>query len=113
MTCQCGLDRDFGGLKVADLPHHDNVRILPDNRAQTVCKRETDLRFHLDLVNPVQLIFHWILDGNDLLLRVVNFLQCGVKGGCLPTARGACHQDHPVRLGNHIRNAKKNVGVNS
>jgi len=65
---QGGLDGDLGGLVVADLPDHDHVGVLPDDRAQPVGEGEPDLRLHVDLVHAEELVLDRILDRDDLLV---------------------------------------------
>ena len=64
-----GLDRDLGGLQVADLAHQDHVGVLPQHRAQGVGEAETDLGVHLDLADAGQLDLHRIVDGDDVPVR--------------------------------------------
>ena len=52
--------------QVADLADHDDVRILPQDRAQHAGERQADLRLHLDLVDAGQLVLDRVLDGEDL-----------------------------------------------
>ena len=44
------LDRHVGGLEVADLAHHDDVRVLAQERAHARGEGEVDLGLHLHLV---------------------------------------------------------------
>ena len=46
-----GLDRDLGGLEVANLADHDDVRVLPQERAQRGREVEPDVLVHLHLVD--------------------------------------------------------------
>ena len=47
---QRGLDRHFGGFQVADLADHDDVGVLPQQRAQAVGESQVDAVLHLHLV---------------------------------------------------------------
>ncbi len=51
-----GLDRDLRRLGVPDLPHHDDVGVLPEDRPQSAGEREVDLRVDLDLPDAVELV---------------------------------------------------------
>ena len=44
-----GADGDVGCLDIANFAHHHHVRILSQNMAQTLGKREINFRFHVDL----------------------------------------------------------------
>ncbi len=78
MAGQRGANRNIGGLAIADFAHHDDVGGLPDDVAQTRRKRQPDLRIHVNLVDPVHLIFDRVLDGDDLLVGLVDALERGV-----------------------------------
>ena len=45
------FDGDFRGLQIADLPDHDDVRILAQEGAQRLGEIQTDLRVHLHLID--------------------------------------------------------------
>ena len=63
---ESGLDRDLGRLVVADLPHHDHVRVLPEKGAQGRGKGQADLGLGLHLVDTGQVELHRILGGHDV-----------------------------------------------
>ena len=70
---------------------------------RTMCLRvvgeiETDLGLDLDLVDPLDLVFHGVLDGDDLFVGRVDLVQGAVKGGGLAAARGARDQQDAVGL---------------
>ena len=70
-------------LHVADLAHHDDVRVLAHDRAQRVGEGEVDLRLHLDLVDARHLVFDRVLDGDDLHVGLVEAVERGVERGGL------------------------------
>jgi hypothetical protein len=43
--------RHFGGVVVADLAHHDHLRIVPQERAQIARERVADPLVHSDWLN--------------------------------------------------------------
>ena len=61
-----GLDRDVRGLEVADLAHHDDVRVLAQERAQGGGERQAEVVARRDLVDAVQLELDRVLDGADV-----------------------------------------------
>src|SRR5687767_7420910 len=52
VTRERGLDGDLCGLEVTDLTDEDDVRILTKERAKGGGKVQSDLLFHLDLIDP-------------------------------------------------------------
>src|ERR1700687_4304740 len=51
------LHSNFGGLQVADLPHHDDVWILPQDGAQRAGEGEPGTRVYMHLVDAGQRIY--------------------------------------------------------
>jgi len=68
-------DGDLRGLEVADFAHHDHIRVLAHDVAQTAGEREADLGIYVDLVHPLDLVLHRVLDGDDLLVGQVDLLE--------------------------------------
>ncbi len=95
---QRGLHRDPHRLHVADLAHHDDVRVLAHDGAQGVREGEVDLRLHLDLVDAGHLVFDRVLDGDDLHVGLVEPVEGRIKGGGLAASRGAGHEEDAVHL---------------
>src|SRR5262249_5091337 len=52
---------------------------------------------NLDLVDPLELIFNRVFDGDDFADSVVDFVQCGVKRGGFAAAGRAGDEDDAVR----------------
>ena len=63
------LTRDFGGFEVADLADHDDVGVLPQERAQGHREVQADLVVHLHLVDAVQVVLDRIFGGADVGAR--------------------------------------------
>ena len=80
MAGEGSLNGDLGRLAVADLAHHDDVRILPQNRAQPVRERELDLGIHLHLTDTLQLILDRVFDRDDVALGRVDGGERSVEG---------------------------------
>ena len=95
---QGGIDGDLRGLLIADLAHHDLVRVVAQNGPQPARERETLLLIHRDLRDALDLVLHRVLDGDDFVLVVLDFAQRGVERGGLARPGGAGHQHHAVRL---------------
>jgi hypothetical protein len=105
------LDGDLGGVRVADLAHHDLVRVVAQDGAQAPGEGEALLLVHRDLQHAGQLVFHRVLDGDDLVLAGVDLGQGGIQGGGLARAGGAGHQEHAVGLGGQAPHPGQGVAV--
>jgi hypothetical protein len=70
-----GLDRDLGGLEVADLADHDDVRVLPQERAQRGGEVEADLVVHLHLVDAVEVVLDRVFGGGDVDVDLVQLAR--------------------------------------
>src|SRR6185295_4080612 len=91
------LDGDLRGLLVADLAHHDHVRVLAEEGAQPGGEGEPDLRADRHLADALELVFDRVLDGEDVEVGRVDAGERAVQRGGLPGAGGAGDQDDPVR----------------
>ncbi len=63
---------------------------------QPVGEGEADLGVGLDLVDPLDLILHGVLHGNDIGLDGFDLRQGRIEGGGLPAPRGSRQEDHAV-----------------
>ncbi len=71
MAGQRRLDGDIGGLPVADLADHDDVRILAKDGSKPRREAQPHLGVDLGLADPVDRIFDRVLDGEDVAAAVV------------------------------------------
>src|SRR6185437_368383 len=92
------MDGYLGSLAIADLAHHDDVGILAEDRAQSVGKGEIDFRTDLHLSDTAELIFDWILDGDDVLFGRVDTAQAGIKRSGLARTGRSGRQDNAMAL---------------
>src|SRR5512143_1785839 len=88
------LNADLGCFIIADLPHHDDVRVLTEERSKRIGKVKPDLVLHLHLVDSHQVKLHGILRGHEVHIILVEFAEGRVKSGRLSTTRGARYQNH-------------------
>ena len=96
---QRGLDRHLRRLQVADLTHHDDVRVLAQDRAQRMGEGEADLGLHLDLVDAGHLVFDRVLDGERCLLSaLLRRVERRIKRRGLAAAGGAGDENDAVGL---------------
>src|SRR5213592_2764259 len=93
-----GLHGDIGRLRVAYLAHHDLVGIVPQDGAQPARESEALLLVDRDLQHAGELVFHRVLDRDDLVLAVVDLRDGGVERGRLAAAGGPGDEQHPVGL---------------
>src|SRR5690606_41084791 len=73
------------------LADHDDVRVLPQERAERAGEGEPDLRLHVDLVDPGDLVLHRILGREDVDVRAVDAVQAGVQRRRLAASRSEEH----------------------
>ena len=104
------MDRDLGGLVVADFADHDDVGVLPHDAAQAVCEREADVGPHLDLADAADLVLHGVLDGEDVGGRRPDLLKRGVEAGGFSRAGGSRGQDDAVRDVDELAELGERVG---
>ena len=97
-------DRNVGGFNVANLAHHDYVGVLSQNVAETFRKSQVDFRFHVDLRNARQSIFHRLFDRNDATLHGIDAAEKAIKRGRFSAASWAGKKNDPVRLREQISN---------
>ncbi len=98
MTGQTGLNGNFGGLTVADLTHHDHVRVLTQNRAQPAGEGHVDLGVDLGLADARQEVFHRVLNGQDIAAAGIDVAQARVQGGGFTRTGRTGHQNDAVGL---------------
>ena len=81
------LHGDLRGLRIADLADHDLVRVVAQDGAQAAREGQALLLVDRDLQHAGQLVFDRILDGDDLVLAVVDLGDRGVQRGGLAASR--------------------------
>ena len=97
VPCQRRPNGDLRRLAVADLAHHDDVRVLAELGAQHTCKRESDVGPHARLAHPRELVLDGVLDGEQVGLGAVEMLKRRVERRRLAAARGAGDEHQPMR----------------
>ena len=73
------VDRDLGGLEVANFADHHDVRRLPEHGAEGGGERHPDVVPHRHLVDAVELVFHRVLDRDDLAVGLVDEMEAAVE----------------------------------
>ena len=105
--CRIGVDRreqqvarqrrSHGHLRriaVANLAQHDDVRVLPQERAQRTAERQPDLLLQLRLVDPFERILDGVFDRQYVVRRAVQPPQRGVERRALARACRSADQHH-------------------
>ena len=96
---QRGLNRNFGGLGIANLTDHHDVGVVPQDRAQAARKGETLFLVDRNLQNAGHLVFDRVFNRDDFVAALVQLGEQAIECGGLTGASGAGDQQHPVRLG--------------
>ncbi len=84
---QGGLDGDLGGFEIADLPDHDDIGVLPEERSQGGGEVKADVLVHLDLVDAHEVVFNRILGRHDIFRLLVQLGEGRIEGGGLCRTR--------------------------
>ncbi|OPZ20232.1 MAG: hypothetical protein BWZ10_00728 [candidate division BRC1 bacterium ADurb.BinA364] len=95
-----GVDGDVGRFFVAHFADHDHVGILAQNRAQAGGEGELPRRVDLHLLQPFDLVFDRVFDGDDAALAGVDGVQRDIERGGFARAGRAGHQHQPVGAAN-------------
>src|SRR5271154_158794 len=90
------LQSDSCGFLISDLPDKNNVRVLAENRPQASCKSHACFGINLNLIYAIELIFDWILDGDDVVCRGLDPVKRSVERGALAASGWAGNEDHPL-----------------
>ena len=73
VTGQCRLNGDLRRLRIANLAHHDAIRVVAQDRTQATGECQTLLLVDGDLQHAWQLVLDGVFDGDDLVVAVVDF----------------------------------------
>ena len=87
----------LGRFRIADFTDEDHVRCLPQHRPDDTGEVQADVMFHLDLVDPRQVILHRILGRDDLLVGPIQFAQGTVESRRLSAPRRTGDQKNAIR----------------
>src|SRR5439155_1305995 len=98
MPRQSGLDGNLRRFIVADLAHHDLVRIVPQDGAQSPSEGQPFFLVDGYLGDAADLVLDRVLNGDDLVLFALDFRERRVQRGGFAAAGGTGHQHHAVRL---------------
>src|SRR6266849_11097310 len=104
-----GLHGDFGGFQVADFANHDDVGILPQDRAQGAGKGKPGTRVDMHLIDPRQRVFDRILNSHDIYCRLTQHIETRVERRTLPGTGGPGNQQHALRQRKTLRNTIGNI----
>ena len=96
-------DGDFGGFKVANLAHHDDVGVLAQEGTQAGGEGQAHFRVDVDLVDAGQVDLGRIFRGGDVSIRGIEDVEAGVQGHGFPASGGTGYEDHAVRPGQVVQ----------
>ncbi len=98
MTRERSANGNLSGFRITDFADKDDVGILSEDVSQALREGETDLRLHLDLPDPRQLVLDRVFNRQDVAVLLVQFLERSVEGRRLATAGRTGDQQDAVRL---------------
>jgi hypothetical protein len=93
-----GAQADLGGLLIAHFADQDNVRILAQDGAQHARECQLDFGIHLNLIDTGKTVFNRIFNRNNLVDRLVEFLEGAIQRCGFAAAGRTGHQHHAVRV---------------
>ena len=104
------LHGDIGRFRVANFTDHDDVRVLPQERAEPRGERDARLRIDLRLVHVPHIVFDRIFDRRHVHLRPVQDVHESVERRRFSGTGRTAGQDHAVRFFQIFRNDLRRVG---
>src|SRR5687767_15680205 len=97
MPCEGRLHCDLGCIQIPDLAHHDDVRVVAQQRTKNIGEAKANALLHLYLVDSVELIFDRVLNGEDLAFQGIKTDQGGIESRRLAAAGGPGDQYNTMR----------------
>src|SRR5207249_4071333 len=79
VSSQRCLYSDLGGLFVADFANQDDVGSLAEHGTDNASKVEPDVMPHLNLIDPGQVVLHWVFGRDDLSVRSIQLIERRVQ----------------------------------
>src|SRR5216684_1902497 len=92
---QRGLNGRVERLAVANLTDHDDIRILPENRAQPFGEGKARLVVRLSLIGTRDRVLDRVLDGDDVSSSLYQCGQRRIERRTLSAARWTGDENHP------------------
>ena len=99
---QRSANRNFGRFQVADFPHHDHIRVLPENMAKAHREGQSNVRADGNLVDAFEFIFDRLFDGDDALLHGIDRAQERIERSGFARAGRPGHEHDAVRFDNDL-----------
>src|SRR5437667_67942 len=104
MACERRAAGDLGGLGIADLPYQNDVRILAENRSESLGKRKINVGMDLHLIQPGIVIFDRVLDRDDVNRGRFDPIQDAVQRRRLSAAGRPGHHHHTFMATDQVFN---------
>ena len=105
------LHRHFCRFQVSGFPKHDDVRVLTEECAECGGEGHTDRVIDRHLHDTFQVVFHRVFGGEDLIFDLIDFFECGVKGGGLTGTGRTGDDEDPVRHGDNVADLVQDIFV--
>src|SRR5438445_532787 len=102
VNTRCPVSADWTAMLAVSSSRISPTMIVSENRAKAPREGQPLLLVDRDLRDAGKLILDGILDRDDLVLVIANLGERRVERRRLSRARGARHEDHPVRLGDEF-----------
>ena len=96
MPSQRRLNCHFRGFEIAYLAHHNDVRILAHQRADTAREIQADAGLHLHLIEMRHHHFNWIFYRTYIHFRLSQLFERSVERGGFSRTGGSGYQDDAV-----------------
>src|SRR5262245_4602198 len=106
-----GLGRpegEFGRRGITNLPDHDHVWVMTQERPEVGCECIGDPIVDVVLTEAVTDVLDGVLGSQNLDARLVNGFQSAEKSGALATPGGASNQDEARRASEELAESRGN-----
>ena len=110
VTGQSRLHDHGCSLPIPNLTHHDDVRILAHDTAQSARKVEAYVRLNLNLIDAGKLILDGVFERDDFYLGTVDPAHEGIKARGLARSCGSGQKNDARRHLEVFKNLRFNVG---
>ena len=96
------LNGHIGGLQVANLTDHDDIRILTQHGLYPLGKVHIDIGLNLHLIEAGLHHFDGVLNSADIHLAGGQLLEGGIQRGGFPRTSRARHEDDAMGVAGHL-----------
>lgn len=108
-----GVKCSSGCVRVANLTHENDVRILPQDGPECLGKCQAGFFVHLHLADPIDFIFDRVFDRHDVQWVPADFIDARIEGGGFAAAGRTHGKQHSLRTSNQRMQAFLDFGLKS